>query len=105
MVFVGYHSTEAYKVYKFMDKMVHISRYVIFNESNAWKWQDTPGKGKHKVKMNPYGIVSRHKARLFVIGFLQKYGINNNEVFAHGSRLETMRLVIEIASSKNCSLY
>lgn len=55
--------------------------------------------------MNPYGIVSGHKARLFAIGFLQKYGIDNNEVFAHGERLETMRLVIEIASNKNCSLY
>lgn len=37
MVLIEYHSTWAYKLY--------ISRDVVFNESEAWNWQDTSEKG------------------------------------------------------------
>jgi len=35
-----------------------------------------------KVKLNPDGQVSKHKERLVARGFMQKHGIEYNEVFA-----------------------
>lgn len=59
----------------------------------------------YKTKLNPNGLISKHKARLMVIGFLQKHGINYNEVFAHMERVENVILVVEIASSRVWSLH
>ncbi|GAU31479.1 hypothetical protein TSUD_386430 [Trifolium subterraneum] len=59
----------------------------------------------YKVKLNPKGEITRHKARLVVKGFLQKEGINFNEVFAHVARMETIRLVTALAHHNNWSMH
>ncbi|MCH81780.1 hypothetical protein A2U01_0002572 [Trifolium medium] len=51
-----------------------------------------------KIKLNPDGGVSKHKARLVARGFLQKKGIDYNEVFAPVARHETIRIVVAIAN-------
>ena len=51
--------------------------------------------------MNPRGEVTKFKARLVAKGFLQKQGLDYDEVFAPIARLETVRLVIAMASY-NC---
>jgi hypothetical protein len=38
-------------------------------------------------------------------GFMQRYVVDYNEVFAPVARLETVRLVVELASSKKLSLF
>ena len=48
--------------------------------------------------LNPRGEVTKFKARLVAKGFLQKQGLDYDEVFALVARLETMRLVIAMAS-------
>lgn len=58
-----------------------------------------------KVKVNSQGEVTRHKARLVAKGFLQKEGIDFDEVFAPVARIETIRLVVGIANIKNWSMY
>ena len=58
-----------------------------------------------KVKLNVDGQVSKHKARLVARGFLQKQGIDYNEVFVPVARIETMRLVIVVACKNEWSLY
>lgn len=45
MVFIGYHSTSAFKVHNLVDNKFHINKDVIFDESEAWEWQDTREKG------------------------------------------------------------
>jgi len=57
-----------------------------------------------KVKLNPDGSVSKYKVRLVARGFLHRYGVDYNEVFAPIARLETIRLVVALASSKSWSL-
>ena len=42
MILIGYHPTGAYKLYDPTTQKVHISRDVIVNESESWKWQVTP---------------------------------------------------------------
>jgi len=76
-----------------------------------WKLVELPNKKKtiyvkwiFKVKLNLDGSISKHKARLVARGFLHRYGVDYNEVFAPVARLETIRLVVALASSKNFSL-
>jgi len=58
-----------------------------------------------KVKLNLDGKGSKHKARLISRGFMQKYGIDYNEVFAPVARIETVRLVVAIACKNEWLLY
>jgi len=55
--------------------------------------------------LNPNGSVARHKARLVVRGFRQKPRMDSTKVFAPVARLETMILVIALASSNGWSLF
>ncbi|PNX57555.1 reverse transcriptase, partial [Trifolium pratense] len=58
-----------------------------------------------KVKLNPNGTISKHKARLVARGFLQKHGIDYNEVFASVARIETVRLVVALACKNRWRMY
>ena len=58
-------------------------------KNQIWELVNLPDKKKKidvkwvfKVKLNPDGQVSKNKARLVARGFLQKQGIDYNEVFA-----------------------
>ena len=42
MILIGYHPTSAYKLYNHVDLKGHISRDVIVNESEKWKWESEP---------------------------------------------------------------
>ena len=57
-----------------------------------------------KVKLKPDGSIAKHKAKLVAKGFLQKQGIDYTEVYAPVARMETIRLVIVISSSKNWTI-
>ncbi|GAU33196.1 hypothetical protein TSUD_206550 [Trifolium subterraneum] len=80
-------------------------------KNNTWRLVDLPAQKKpitvkwiFKIKRNPDGGIVKHKARLVARGFLQQQGIDYNEVYAPVARMETIRLVITIASSMNWSL-
>lgn len=51
-----------------------------------------------KVKLKPDRSVAKHKARLVAKGFMQKKRIDYSEVFAPVARLETVRLIVALAS-------
>src|ERR1044072_2690340 len=81
-------------------------------KNNTWELVDLPERKKeigvkwvYKVKANPKGEIVKHKARLVAKGFLQREGIDYDEVFAPVARLETLRLVVGIANSKNWQMY
>lgn len=59
----------------------------------------------YKVKRRPDGTVAKYKARLVAKGFLQKEGLDYHDVFAPVARIETIRLVVAIASSKGWTLH
>ena len=42
MILIGYHPTGAYKLYNPVTQKVHISRDVIVNEAERWKWESEP---------------------------------------------------------------
>jgi transposase InsO family protein len=81
-------------------------------KNQTWKLVALPDKKKKidvkwvfKVKLNPDGTISKHKARLVARGFLQKHGIDYNEVFAPVARIETVRLVVALACKNKWLLY
>ncbi|GAU33426.1 hypothetical protein TSUD_380620 [Trifolium subterraneum] len=59
----------------------------------------------YKLKQNPEGQVIKHKARLVAKGFLQKQGLDYDEVFSPVARHETIRLVIALACSRRWSMF
>jgi len=57
-----------------------------------------------KVKLKPDGSIGKHKARLVAKGFLHKQGIDYTKVYAPVARMEIIRLLIAVASSKNWTI-
>ena len=51
----------------------------------------------YKVKRNSNDDVVRYKARLVAKGYVQKYGIDYEEVFAPMARIETIRVLLTLA--------
>lgn len=59
----------------------------------------------YKLKLKPDGSIAKHKARLVARGFLQKAGLDYDEVFSPVARTETIRLVLAFATYKNWPLF
>ncbi|GAU32405.1 hypothetical protein TSUD_220940 [Trifolium subterraneum] len=101
---------DAVKSKKWLDAMNEEIESIERN--NTWELVDLPHGKKaigvkwvYKVKLNPKGEITRHKARLVVKGFLQKEGINFNKVFAPVARMETIRLVTALTHHNNWSMH
>jgi len=54
----------------------------------------------YKLKKNSDGEVTKHKARLVAKGYVQKKGIDFDEVFAPVARLDTVRLLLAMAANR-----
>lgn len=75
-------------------------------ESNeTWKLTDLPRGQKaiglkwvYKLKKDATGKVVKHKARLVAKGYVQRQGIDYDEVFAPVARIESVRLLIALAA-------
>ncbi|GAU25674.1 hypothetical protein TSUD_266010 [Trifolium subterraneum] len=59
----------------------------------------------YKLKQNLEGQVIKHKSRLVAKGFLQKQGLDYDEVFSPVARHETIRLVIALTCSKRWPMF
>ena len=73
--------------------------------NNTWDLVDLPeGKNSigvkwvYKTKLNAKGEVEKYKARLVAQGFSQQPGIDYNETFSPVERIDTMRMVLAIAT-------
>ncbi|GAU46965.1 hypothetical protein TSUD_143070 [Trifolium subterraneum] len=113
MVFVGYHRTDtepldvksALKSKVWLEAMIDELKSI--GKNRTWDMCKLPSdkraidvKWVYKLKQNPEGQVIKHKARLVAKGFLQKQGLDYDEVFSPVARHETIRLVIALACSR-----
>lgn len=51
-----------------------------------------------KVKKDSHGVIVKHKARLVAKGYVQRQGVDFDEVFAPVARMETVRLLTSLAA-------
>ena len=58
-----------------------------------------------KVKRNSDGSINKYKARLVAKGYIQKHGVDFDEVFAPVAHIETVRLIIGMAASRGWQLH
>ena len=58
-----------------------------------------------KLKRDADGNVMKHKARLVAKGYVQKPGIDFDEVFAPVARLDSVRLLLAIAAQKKWEVH
>jgi hypothetical protein len=55
----------------------------------------------YKVKRKADGTVDRYKARLFVKGFKQQYGVDYEDMLSPVVKSATIRLVLSLTVSRN----
>ena len=58
-----------------------------------------------KIKRNADGSISKYKARLVAKGYVQRHGVDFDEVFASVARVETIRLIIALAASNGWEIH
>ncbi|CAM8944065.1 unnamed protein product [Rhodiola kirilowii] len=81
-------------------------------KNNTWLITDLPT-GKHaigskwiyKVKRKSDGSIERYKARLVARGFTQLEGLDYHETFAPVVKMNTVRTLLAVASSRGWPLY
>lgn len=59
----------------------------------------------YKVKKDAKGTVIRHKTRLVAKGYIQRHGVDYDEIFAPVARLETVRLILALAAQRGWSVH
>ena len=59
----------------------------------------------YKTKFNENGEVDKYKARLVAKGYNQHHGVDYTEVFSPVARMETIRLMVALASQRGWSIY
>lgn len=74
-------------------------------KNETWELTDLPPGHKaidlkwiYKLKTDQNGEVTKHKARLVAKGYVQRHGIDYEEVFVPVTRLETVRLLLALAA-------
>jgi hypothetical protein len=80
--------------------------------NKTWDLVDPPSgcrpiglKWVYKVKKDERGAVVKHKARLVARGFVQREGIDFEEVFAPVARMESVRLLLALAAAKDWQVH
>ena len=58
-----------------------------------------------KLKKDSDGEIIKHKARLVVKGYVQRQGIDFDEVFAPVTRLDTVRVMLAVAANRGWQVH
>ena len=80
--------------------------------NNTWRLVDLPAGHKaiglkwvYKLKRDANGDIQKHKARLVAKGYVQRQGIDFEEVFAPVARLESVRVLLAIAAPRGWEVH
>ena len=58
-----------------------------------------------KIKRNADGSINKYKSRLVAKGYIQRHGVDFEEVFAPVARIETVRFIIALAASRGWEIH
>jgi hypothetical protein len=80
-------------------------------DNNTWKLVDLPSghmsiglKWVYKLK-DSHGKIVKHKARLVTKGYVQKEGVDFEEAFALVARLDSVRLLLALATQESWEVH
>lgn len=80
--------------------------------NDTWELTELPPGGKtigvkwvFRTKLNENGKADKYKARVVAKGYSQQYGVYYAEVFAPVARLDTIRVVLSLATLKTWMVY
>lgn len=81
-------------------------------KNKTWKLSKLPAGHKaiglkwvFKLKRNAEGEIVKHKARLVAKGYVQKQGVDFEEVFAPVARIDTVKLILALAANKGWKVH
>ena len=81
-------------------------------KNKTWELVDLPAGAKaiglkwiFKIIRNADGSINKYKARLVAKGYIQRHGVDFDEVYAHVARIETIRFLIALASSRGWEVH
>lgn len=103
-----------YNEAKELDVWIEACKDEIFSieKNDTWDLVELPAgvkpiglKWVFKIKRNADGSISKYKARLVEKGYVQRHGIDYDEVFATVARIETIRVIIALAASKGWEVH
>ena len=86
--------------------------FISLQKSNTWELVDLPlgkklvqCKWVYKTKFSADGSPLKYKARLIAKGYSQVHGIDYNETFAPVAKMDSIRLALAIAASKQWEVH
>lgn len=81
-------------------------------KNGTWKLTELPPghnviglKWVYKIKRDANGKIQKYKARIVAEGYVQKHGIDYEEIFAPVTRLETVRLLLALAAKHSWEVH
>ena len=79
---------------------------------DSWELVDLPPGAKpiglkwiFKIKRNSDGSINKYKSHLVAKGYVQRYGIDYEEVFAPVARIDTIRLLINLTATNGWEIH
>jgi len=89
-----------------------LDEFTSIEVNDTWELVDPPPgvrpiglKWVFKTKRDEAGLVTKFKARLVAKGYVQRQGIDFDEVFAPVARLESVRLLLALAASEGWAVH
>lgn len=84
----------------------------VVERNGTWELTELPKECKaidlkwiHKIKRDAEGNIIKHKARIIAKGYVQKQGVDFDEVFALVTRIETIHLLLALATKGNWEVH
>lgn len=101
---------EAKQVKEWREAMIEEMASIEHNKT--WSLVELPAgqraiglKWVFKIKKDEHGNITKHKARLVAKGYVQRQGIDYEEVFAPVARIESVRVLLAVAAHRSWSVH